>query len=376
MHKTPRLIIVLTIVALLTGCGDQRILEKLGFTQTTSYDLASDHDGNAEDKLLISVSIPRSESDSGDTEREFLTAIAPTSKAGKINLARQTELILVSGQLRNAIFGLSLAKEGIWEHIDTLVRDPSISPQVKITVVNGSAHDLLKKDYPQHPRTGQYIDRMLETESLVQTVPKISVYQFTKDYFDDGIDPVAPMIKEMNKNIVIDGIALFRKDRYIMKIEPDHALIFAFLRGKFKQGEISINLSEVGRNNEYVMFSSLVSKRSIKATSISGENRFRVDIHIKITGSVLEYIGALNLDNEKDRNKIEALISDYITTKAEDMIATMQQHSVDSLGTGRYVRSTLKYKQWKSMDWHQVFQNIEVKCHVNVRIKDFGIFVK
>lgn len=151
---------------------------------------------------------------------------------------------------------------------------------------------------------------------------------------DDGIDPVAPMIKETDGHIVIDGIALFRKDRYITKIEPDKALIFAFLRGKFKQGELSVDQSEEGRNNEHVMLSSLVSQRSIKATSTSGKNRFKIDIDNKVTGSVLEYIGTLNLDNEKERKIVEGLISKNITKKAEEMIATMQKHNVDTWGLG------------------------------------------
>lgn len=372
MNKILRVTIAFVTFVLLTGCGDQRVLEKLGFTQTTSYDLAP-HD---EDKLLISISIPKPDSDSGNAKREVITAISPTSKAGKIDLARQTELMLVSGQLRNALFGVNLAKEGIWKHIDTLVRDPSISPRVKISVVNGNAHDLLAKDYPRQPRTGQYIHRILEKEAISHTIPRVSVYEFTRDYFDDAIDPVAPMIKETHGNIVIDGIALFRKDRYITKIEPDQALIFAFLRGKFKHGDLSVNLSEVGRNNEHVMLSSLASQRSIKVTSTSDKNRFNIDVYIKTTGSVLEYIGALNLENEKDRKKIERLISEYITSRAEEMIANMQKHNVDSLGIGKHVRGILGYKRWKSLDWHKVYQDVEVKCHVKVRIKDFGMFEK
>ncbi|WP_452472545.1 Ger(x)C family spore germination protein [Paenibacillus xanthanilyticus] len=60
--------------------------------------------------------------------RENITVTAKTSKESKLLLSRKTELIMVSGQLRDTLYGLSLAKRGIWEYIDTLVRDPSISP--------------------------------------------------------------------------------------------------------------------------------------------------------------------------------------------------------------------------------------------------------
>lgn len=376
MPNLLRLFLTVGLLVILTGCGDQRILEKLGFIQTSSYDLASGNDDESEQKLLISVTIPRPDSSAGNggVSREFLTAIASTSKGGRLNLSSQTELQLVSGQLRNTLFGMSLAKQGIWRHIDTLVRDPSISPRVKITIVNGNAHDLLARNYPGHPRTGQYIDRMLEKQSRSQIVPSTSLYQFTKDYFDDGIDPIAPIIKTVDGSIKIDGIALFQKDRYIMKIEPKQTLIFALLQRDIKQGEITVDLDEENRGHEHVTFSAIVSHRSIKVTPRKGS--FRVDINVKATGSVLEYIGVLDLEKEQDRSTIEKIVSDHIQANAEKLITAMQNNRVDSLGLGKYVRSTLNYEQWHKLNWPDTYQNLDVKCHVNVRIKDYGMFTK
>jgi germination protein, Ger(x)C family len=375
-----RRLLIVTLLVVVTGCGDQRILERLGFIQTTSYDIAPSSEGESEQKLLISVTIPRPDSGSetgsgsGGVNREFLTTVSSTGKESRINLSRQTELQLVSGQLRNTLFGLSLAKQGIWQHIDTLVRDPSISPRVKITIVNGNAHDLLAKNYPFHPRTGQYITRMLDKESLSQVVPSTTLYQFTKDYFDDGIDPIAPIIKESGESIKIDGIALFQKDRYVMKVEPKQAIIFALLRTNIKQGDISLDLSGGNREHEHVTFSSLVSHRSVKMKPSKGS--FHVDINIKMEGSVLEYFGALDLESEKDRSTIEKLASEQIQAKAKELIAAMQSNRVDSLGLGKNIRSTLQYAKWHNMDWRDTYQHMDVQCHVKVRIKDYGMFTK
>jgi len=376
MHKLKQIFITTTIVLTLSACGDQRILEKLGFTQTTSYDLLTENEEKTKNKLMISISMPKLSPEGGTTQRELLTAIASTSKEGRIKLSTQTELTLVSGQMRNALFGLPLSKQGLWEHIDTLVRDPSISPGVKVTVVDGNAHDLLAKDYPSHPRTGQYIDHLLEKEALVNTIPTVTLFEFTRDYFDDGVDPVAPIIKQSGKNIFLDGIALFRKDRYVTKVKPEQALIFAILHGNFKQGELSINLEESGRDNEHVMFSSLISQRKIKASPNLRQNHIIIDIDIKIKGSVLEYIGDLHLDNDKDRKEIENLISKYITKETQKMIAKMQKNNVDSIGLGKYVRSKLTYKEWNNLNWHDIYPDVQVHCHAKVVIKDYGKFEK
>lgn len=375
MHNRLRLVLIIVSIVLLTSCGDQRILERLGVTHTATYDLAENEE-QSDKKLIVSITIPRPESAGGkgnsNSNREFLQATSATSKEGRINLSKQTELILVSGQMRNTLFGINLAKEGVWEYIDALLRDPSVSPQIKITVVNGSAYQLLSKDYSQHSRTGQYIERMLDKESQSQTVPKMDLFRFSRDYWDDGIDSVAPMIKDAGNHVEIDGIALFRGDRYITKVETDQALIFAFLRGPFKRGELSIDLTKVGRSNERMMLSSISSERKIKVTSKNDNNEFHIDLRIKVSGTILEYIGTINLNSENGRVEAERLIAEYIKNQLDDMIAMLQENNVDSIGIGKHVRATLNYQQWKSMDWHEVFPNIKVNTDVKISIKDIG----
>lgn len=375
MYKFCNFLSSLGILIVLVGCGDQRILEKLGFTQTTSYDLVPSEKVGTQEKLMITVTIPKTDPESAN-KRETLTAISATSKSARIMLDRKTELFLVSGQLRNTLFGLNLAKQGIWEHIDTLVRDPAISQRVKITVVNGNAHNLLIKDYAQHPRTGKYIDRMIEKEGKSQTVPPMTLYEFTRDYFDDGIDPVAPIIKERNKDIVIDGIALFNKDRYITKIEADKSLIFALLRGNFKQGDLSVDLiTKSGKSEEHVMLSSLISKRNIKVYS-NDLDHIIININIKLNGSILEYIGDLHISENSDRQKLETMISKFIENETSVMIAQMQKNEVDSLGLGKHVRNSLSYSEWKYLNWKKLYPNVKVRCSVQIKIKDYGKFEK
>lgn len=41
---------MLLVMLLLIGCGDQRVLEKLGFTQTTSYDLDPNTEESSDDE--------------------------------------------------------------------------------------------------------------------------------------------------------------------------------------------------------------------------------------------------------------------------------------------------------------------------------------
>ncbi|MDR6555582.1 Ger(x)C family spore germination protein [Paenibacillus qinlingensis] len=360
-------LIICMLLLMTTGCGnDQRVLEKIGLTHTTSFDLMPGG------MLKVTNSIPLAVGE-GLKPREILTTVTDSSKGAKVDLARQSQLVLVSGQMRNILFGSSLARRGFWDDIDTLVRDPSVSPRVRVTIVDGNANDLLIKTYSNYLRTAQYIDRMMESESKFQSIPKVSLYDFTRDYYDDGIDPVAPIIKDIGEHVKIDGIALFRDDRYLTKVAAQDAIYFAMLNKNFKLGSLPMVLSQENEAKELALFDSLISKRRVRVTQ-GGSGAFTVNFQISVSGSILEYRGDLKISKEEDRNKLEEKIAKKITESMEMMVKDMQKHNVDSLGVGNAVKNIIPYKEWKAMDWREVYPEVEIHCQTKVKIKHYGKF--
>ncbi|MCL6604623.1 MAG: Ger(x)C family spore germination protein [Paenibacillus sp.] len=361
----PRLVAAIIIMCMLTGCGnDQRILEDLGLIQTASYDLEENN------KLRVAISMPVSAPDS-EIKKMVLTGVTDSSKESRLLFSNQTELIVVSGQLRNTLYGLNLAKAGIRKYIDTLLRDPSIALGVKVTIINGKASEILSKTYKQHADTGQYINGMLEKMTNENGIPVSTLHKFTRDYFDDGIDPIAPIVKDVGNNVEVDGIALFQDDRYIMKIPAKKGMIFTLFKKNIKQGETLLKLGNNNNSKEIVMLSSILSKRKVKVHHLAG-NRFSVDINVAVRGSILEYTGQSNLVKKEQRHKLEDKISNYISAQGEQMIRDMQKNKVDSLGIGQYVRNSLSYSKWKSLNWRDVYPQVEINCHTKVLIRNYG----
>ncbi|MCE3202928.1 Ger(x)C family spore germination protein [Paenibacillus sonchi] len=363
-----RQLFAVLLMLLLTGCSsDQRILEKLGLVQTASYDLAENH------QLKATYSIPVVDPESSE-HRLLLTAVTDSLKEARVQLSKQIDLRLVSGQLRSVLFGSELAKEGLVEHIDTLLRDPSIALGVHVTVVDGDAGKLLSKTFKPHKDTGTYVNHLLTKESSSGAIPPTTLYAFTRDYHDDGIDPIAPVIKDDGDRAGISGIAFFRDDRFVMKIPAKDGIIFALLRGDIKQGELSAKLGERNGRKVVVMFSSMLNKRKVSVQHL-GDNRFKFIIANSIQGSVLEYTGHGDLSQSKKRHELEGDVAEYIRDKAQEMVRQLQQNNVDSIGIGQYVRNSLTYKAWKSLDWRKVYPGVEVECRVKVTIKDYGKYM-
>lgn len=367
-------LIIFFFLFLLVGCNDVRLIEDIGFINVTGYDLYNEKGSSSKTEQMyqMTISVPLVDPDKTEP-REVLSTVAKMSKAARMHLSRQTDRMLVSGQLRTAIYGMELAKQGIWEIIDTMVRDPTIGNRVKLAVINGSAKQFIEKDYPEHPRTGQYLDAILAKEARSNIVPDIDIHKFVRDYLDDGMDPVLPVLKQTEKHMVIDGIGLFRGDRFITKIDPKDALSFFMVYHNFYTGDLMMELT-TGEHKELVTFSSFRSTKKTKVTTSPENKKFKLVYTINIIGNILEHHGELDLSDEQDQAKLNSLIEKHIETETKKLITFMQEHKVDSLGIGKEIRNSLSYVQWTDLNWEDVYPDVEVEVHANVKIRDFGMY--
>lgn len=365
MHR--RLLLAATLCLLLAGCSqDQRILERIGFIETAALDAAQGG------KLKITISIPlvTQFAKDGKTTDELLDTVATSPKEAKAALSLRTSRIIASGQIRTLMHGESLARRGLWAHMDTFLRDPSISIRIAMVVVEGTAGKIISQEYPRHTKTANYINKLLQKEFNKQLVPRTALYQFTRDYYDDGTDPIAIMIKEQEKDITISGIATFRDDKMIAKLPWKDVYLFSLVYQNLSQGEFSLTSDDPAL--KAISFRAVRSKRRIEISkSSSGE--YEADIYLKVEGGVEEYIGNAKLSTS-ERAKVEKLVSEHIATESLRVIKTLQQNHTDSFGMGKYVRNKMSYKEWKETDWHDLFSQMPVRVHCSFHMKQFGTY--
>jgi spore germination protein len=361
---------VLLALIFLIGCTDTRVIEKTGFIRSIAYDAASSKD---DDNLLkLTIAIPKS----NVKEVLLYTTTAKSSKEARKIFDRQNNRKIVNGQLRQVLFGEKMARRGVWSHIDTLVRDPSIGNRVHVLVVEGDAEKLLSRKLPQGSGVGEYIDDLIRTEAKFNEIPNSNLYTFIRDYYDDGIDPVAPLIKESKNSLILDGIALFRKDQYVAKIKPGDMIYFAFLGdSSMNSGDLNMDLNSKGGQSEEVALLFISSRRKVNIVSgdtfLHGE-KLKVSIDVSVKGSLLEYSGALNLNNDSDQKKLESAMSLKIQEKCQSLITIMQKNKVDPIGIGQYARNLIPYKEWVKLPWENILSEADITVHAHVEIKDYG----
>jgi spore germination protein len=360
--------IVMSMLLLLSGCFDNRILEDLGFINLVGYDKSEDEG----DHILMSISMPQP-SHVAQREREVYSTIAASSKMGRMLLQRKTNKMLVSGQIIAALMGADFAKRGMWDPIDTLLRDPQIGNQVRLVVIEDKARDIIHHDFPDHPRTGEYLQGLVLNEERVGTIPRSNIFSFVRDYYDDGKDPTAIFFGMGKDEVVMKGLALFKDDVYKRGLPIDQARIFTLMHESIRGGTMDFSSRTLEPDREVIIvMGEFVSNRKMKVIS-ADEVSPRVGIEIRVRGYILEYTGHLDLSKKNNQKKLAQEIERYIAEEADKVINVLQEQEVDGLGIGRFVRNKMSYERWKQLDWAKVWPKTRVDVQVKMHIKGVGM---
>jgi len=110
----------------------------------------------------------------------------------------------------------------------------------------------------------------------------------------------------------------------------------------------------------------------ISASNLLKGKRLKVAMHVKVEGSLLEYIGNLDMKKPAERRKLENEIRESIQTKCRSLVRMMQEKQTDPFGIGQYVRNAVPVGVWRHMDWKKVYADADISVHIQVKIKDYG----
>ncbi len=359
------------VLLVITGCAQKRIVEEMGFIHSMGFELNQAENAEEEGILTVTITFPQVRP-SAQKDYVVLSTNAHTSKEGRTQLARQTERVLVSGQLRSVLFDRALAERGFFDTIDTFKRDHTIGLNLKVIVVNGSPKELLMSEFPEHPRVGRYVFELLEKEAQTEITVETSLHEFLRDYYDDGIDPIVPLMKIGKEEIILDGVGLFNGDKLAMEVAPKKSHVFMMLHENHLGGTITKEMrleSEREKENYlYITFNTLESRRTVKVNSPT-----EIHLNLDVKGVVEEFTGSVKLSDDEAQIDLENKLAAYIKEVSEEIIQEMQQSQTDSLGIGQYVRNSMSYQKWKGMKWkEEIYPDAKIDVNVSVKLKGFG----
>ncbi len=276
---------------------------------------------------------------------------------GKLNAQASEELF--NGKLEVAFFNDEMARKGLNNSVDYLLRDPSIGSRLYMGVVEGSAYELLNS-VNSDKGAGVYLSDLIEHNVQYGNIPQTNLKQFSSSLKSPTYDPFLPMLT-LEKGIPsIKGIAFFDDDKFVESIPITDANIFKMLYQNFNDGQYNLVTDTYKASIQ-----NIDATRKFHVTDKKGS--INVTIDVRLTGVVREYTKE-NLT--KNIPSFEKDLKQDFKKKANKLIKQFQELNIDPLGIEEHVRSSIR--GYNKKKFKEKYQTLPIKVKINFKVTESG----
>lgn len=353
------LILMICLATLINGCSliPATDVNELNLIEGAGFDLVK------KNQIKGTAFFPVFQS-SGQTQFKAVSANGETIKKVRERIDSKVRYRLISGQLRFVAFSLDFAKKGIYPIIDTFNRDPAVGNLMQIAVVDGETADLFALKQYKKENLALYLYDLLIHNSETGPLPFTDFATFVYHYFEEGKDPYLPVLKIVNDEIKITGIALFKADKLITIIPWKYVFMMKSLIEGYKQG-----LHQFKLDGHYVAIDNINSKSEIDIKIKKGIPEFTV--RLKMNARIQEYTGGNPIMLPKHIKELNKKISKELKKNGQELLALLQKNNLDPIGLGSKLEA--HQRDFDAKKWKKQYPKAKIKLKVDLDILHTGI---
>lgn len=328
--------------------------------------LGCDIEEISKENILYRISVSK---DIFVEDRTFSDVIEGTDKtilSTRDERQRKSNKKFVAGLEKIIVFGENLARYSIRYPISTTFSNPSTNDKIWVMVCKGNAADLLNFKVVGYPSAADYIEGIIDNSKYFSFFPQN--YKLIDTYVridEEGRELIVPYIEIKNNNIEITGMALFKKDKMVTKVDLEDAKVLNILKEKKSKGILSI----VKTPKQSIDYITQVNR---KATCNKIGDKYKFTIDLAFTGDIMcnELYGDF-LDKPNENKKFESDMEKKIEKMCYNFLEKMKKdYKVDCLELGRVAAAT--YGRNTGVDWNEIVSNSDIKVNVKVNIDRYG----
>lgn len=266
------------------------------------------------------------------------------------------------------IISESQAVYGLKDLLDILLRNTHLNGTAFVVVCKGKAADMLDKKIKGYASSSDFIAGLIRNTvyyNFFSAEYKVNDLIFTVD--SEGRNLVVPYIEvtEEGEGIKVTGMALFKKEKMVEKIDVDELRIMNIMRENNVLGTLSIWKGPTDYIDYYA-----TSKRKISCTKKGDKYKFTININLK--GDLVTDTLYKDLQEDPAKNaKFNKEMAEDVKKRCDDFISKMQnEYKVDCLQLGQIAVS--KYGRHSGVDWNSIVCNSEIEVNVKVKIEKTG----
>lgn len=356
------------------GCIYSRGIEELGMIMALGIDKGG------KEHHLVTVCMPIFEK---EAEKKVIRLSSEGSSVDDAleKISQNTELDLVTGQIRSIVIGEELAREGIAYHLDIATRDSDFPLNAAIMVSKGKANEFMQYEPKEDPRIGIYLRDLLTSAEKRGLIMDADLNTFYIKKNAEGWDPCLPYLEITDKGVTFVGRALFQFDRMVGFLTVEENKIETIMDEQATITPLSFDDPFVktgdGKGKAQVNIQVNSAKSKVRTSFENGQ--VKVSIKVKMVAEILDKESGVDLLDPKIMSIYNTSLADQFSRRAESMLAKTQELQTDPLGIGAYFRMQ-NYKTWEALGgdetWGDYWMTADVKVETELNISRFGATVK
>ena len=376
-----KMIFIIPIIFLLTGCYNYREINELAIVSGVSIRKVDN-----EIELTTEVINPKKEQDaSSGEEPEFIiyTSRAKSVQEAIRKLMKESPRKMYGAHIEILVIDEGIAREYLMDILDSFARNPEIRSEFKVLV--GKSDDILKITTPLEKISSENIRNSLENNNKYLGFANVVTYhELISNVLNPNIELVLPVLSmkgnvnlgEDKENIsntsvkatsIIDGMAIFRNNKLIGYLTEEESLTYNILRDSVKNFFIRTS----GHDNEYIVH------EIIRLSSKMEFDKNKNEMKITLTGksAISEVNEKIDLENLEEVSKLEKELNQELKKMVERSILSIQKkYNSDIFGFGDVIyKSYPKYFQKIKDEFKQDgFQNMKVNVSVKIKGQEKG----
>ena len=391
MKKIIFLNILLILILFLTGCWDSKELNKLGISLIMGYDVENG-------KVLLTVGfINPASTQEGDMEGNLSVKYAQGTGNTILEAFRDITLKfdrrVFASHNKVIIFGEDFAKQGLVGHIDELMRDREQRETSYILIAKGAkAYDVMGVNPGLEQIPANYVLELIKNTNSNPKAMSVNFIEYIKHYYHNGHHPMTGIVEKREKEIInkspdigatseyelsIIGSAVFDRDKLVGYLNGNDTKALNFFLDKIKGGVITFHtpVSPETESSSDELSSVYIIKNKTKNDIEILDGRIILKTKVKLTSSMGEVIGNIDISKEENIKKMEEACSKAIEEALEAAVKKVQkEYKLDIFGFGIVFHR--KYpSQWKNIEsnWDEIFSEAEFQIEVDTNIIRIGL---
>jgi len=380
-RTAPAAIALLVCALLLSGCWNTREVNDLAIITAAGMDLTED--GQIELSVKIYLTSPSSgdngsmsgqpDGDKGTSVVRSVTGINVADAASR--LQKEVSRRVFWGQTDAFLFGERMARAGLEEPMDFLMRHIASRERAHVFVSNTTAKDVLLLAPPIERSVADALVHMAEQQTGLN-ITMMDLAQMLISKSKAAVLPIVVIREEQGEKQsfpYIQGVSVIKNGKMIGRVNEDVTRGIMWLRNEIKQATVTVSPEQ---SDGYVSLH-LHRSQTRLIPKIEG-GRWIMTVRITGQDDIVENTSDLDLSVPDHIGKVEKELEKVVNTRVKMALGQAQKEFKADIFqfADTFYRKYPKIWEANADRWDEIFPEVEVRLETDMRIARPGLIGK